>query len=58
MSGNANEAKFLYAAMLSGTHSVGDPGFASQCVQCGEGGGIAKQIFSKKEKILNVETSI
>lgn len=36
MSGNADEAKFLYAAMLSGLLSVGDPKFASQCVQCGK----------------------
>lgn len=36
MSGNADEAKFLYAAMLSGVLSVGEPKFASQCVQCGK----------------------
>lgn len=36
MSGNADEAKFLYAAMLSGVLSVGEPAFASQCVQCGK----------------------
>lgn len=34
MSGNADEAKFLYAAMLSGVLSAGEPKFASQCVQC------------------------
>lgn len=34
MSGNADEAKFLYAAMLSGVLTMGEPGFASQCVQC------------------------
>lgn len=34
MSGNADEAKFLYAAMLSGVLSAGKPKFASQCVQC------------------------
>jgi predicted aldo/keto reductase-like oxidoreductase len=36
MSGNADEAKFLYAAMLSGVLSAGKPKFASQCVQCGK----------------------
>jgi predicted aldo/keto reductase-like oxidoreductase len=36
MSGNADEAKFLYAAMLSGILSAGEPGLASQCVQCGK----------------------
>jgi predicted aldo/keto reductase-like oxidoreductase len=36
MSGNADEARFLYAAMLSGVVSLGEPGFASQCVQCGK----------------------
>lgn len=36
MSGNADEAKFLYAAMLSGVLSNGEPGFASQCAQCGK----------------------
>lgn len=36
MSGNADEAKFLYAAMLSGVLSVGEPAFASQCGQCGK----------------------
>jgi len=36
MSGNADEAKFLYAAMLSGVLSAGEPAFASQCVQCGK----------------------
>jgi hypothetical protein len=36
MSDNANDVKFLYAARLSGTLSVGGPEFASLCVQCGE----------------------
>jgi predicted aldo/keto reductase-like oxidoreductase len=36
MSGNADEAKFLYAAMLSGILSLGELGLASQCVQCGK----------------------
>jgi len=36
MSGNADEAKFLYAAQLSGVLSIGEPAYASQCVQCGE----------------------
>lgn len=36
MSGNADEAKFLYAVMLGVTLSVGEPAFASQCVQCGK----------------------
>lgn len=35
MSGNADEAKFLYAAMLCGVLSAGEPAFASRCVQCG-----------------------
>ncbi|WP_440955481.1 aldo/keto reductase [Methanosarcina sp. Mfa9] len=35
MSGNADEAKFMYAASLGGALG-GDPGFASQCVQCEE----------------------
>lgn len=36
MSGNADEAKFFYAAQLSGVLSTGEPAYASQCVQCGE----------------------
>jgi len=36
MSGNANEAKFLYAASLGGVLSTGEIAFASQCVQCGK----------------------
>jgi uncharacterized protein len=36
MSGNADEAKFFYAAQLSGVLSLGEPAYASQCVQCGE----------------------
>lgn len=36
MSGNADEAKFLYVVMLGVTLSVGEPAFASQCVQCGK----------------------
>jgi len=36
MSGNADEAKFFYAAQLSGVLSVGEPAYASQCVQCEE----------------------
>jgi predicted aldo/keto reductase-like oxidoreductase len=36
LSGNASEAMFMYAARLSGTLSVGETGFASQCIQCGE----------------------
>jgi predicted aldo/keto reductase-like oxidoreductase len=36
MSGNADEAKFLYAARLGGILSVRGPEFASQCVQCGK----------------------
>ena len=35
MSGNADEAKFMYAASLGGALG-GAPGFASQCVQCEE----------------------
>ena len=34
MSGNADETKFFYAAQLSGAISVGETGFASQCVKC------------------------
>jgi len=36
MFGNADEAKFMYAVELSGALSGGEPGFASQCVQCGQ----------------------
>ena len=36
MFGNADETKFMYAVGLSGTLSGGKPGFASQCVQCGQ----------------------
>ncbi len=34
--GNADEAKFMYTAFLSGMTSHAEPGFASQCVACGE----------------------
>lgn len=33
---NVPEAKFMYAIRCSGLVSDGEPGFASQCVQCGE----------------------
>jgi hypothetical protein len=36
ISDDAEEVKFFYAAGLSGVLSVGKPGFASQCVECGE----------------------
>ena len=36
MFGNAEEAKFMYIAFLSGMTSHDEPGFASQCVACGE----------------------
>jgi len=36
MSGDAEGAKFHYAVRLSGVLSVGEPEFASRCVQCGE----------------------
>jgi predicted aldo/keto reductase-like oxidoreductase len=36
MSGDANGTKFHYAARLSGVLSVGEPEYASRCVQCGE----------------------
>lgn len=36
MFGNADEAKFMYIAFLSGMTSHDEPGFASQCVACGE----------------------
>lgn len=35
MFGNAQEGKFMYAIRMSGIIS-GTPGYASQCVQCGE----------------------
>jgi predicted aldo/keto reductase-like oxidoreductase len=35
MFGNAPEGKFMYAIRMSGILS-GTPGYASQCVQCGE----------------------
>ena len=36
MFGNADENKFRYALIMSGILSGGPPGFASQCIQCGE----------------------
>jgi predicted aldo/keto reductase-like oxidoreductase len=36
MFGNADEAKFMYIAFTGGIASNGEPGFASQCVACGE----------------------
>lgn len=36
MFGNTEEAKFMYAIRLSGTISGNTPGYASQCVQCGD----------------------
>lgn len=36
MSSNVDSVKFLYAEHLSGTLSVGETGYASQCVQCGQ----------------------
>lgn len=36
MSGNADEAKFMYAARLGAVLSVGEPEFASRCIKCGE----------------------
>jgi predicted aldo/keto reductase-like oxidoreductase len=35
MSSNADETKFFYAARLGGILG-GEPGFASQCAQCGK----------------------
>ncbi len=35
MFGNAMEARFMYAAFMSGQTSGGEPGFASRCVACG-----------------------
>lgn len=34
--GNKDEAKFIYAARLSGQFTNGEPGYASQCVNCGQ----------------------
>jgi len=36
MFGNVEEAKFMYIAFLAGFTGSGGPGFASQCVACGE----------------------
>lgn len=36
MFGNAEEAKYLYIAFAGGVTSKAEPGFASQCVACGE----------------------
>jgi predicted aldo/keto reductase-like oxidoreductase len=36
MSGDAEGAKFHYAVRLCGVLSIGEPEFASQCVQCGQ----------------------
>lgn len=36
MFGNVEEAKFMYIAFVSGITGSGEPGFASQCVACGE----------------------
>lgn len=36
MFGNPGEAKFMYTAFLSGMTSNDEPGFASQCVACGQ----------------------
>ena len=36
MFGHVDEAKFMYAARLSGTITGGKPGYASQCVRCGQ----------------------
>lgn len=36
MFGNVEEAKFMYIAFVSGMTSDNEPGFASQCVACGE----------------------
>ena len=36
MFGNAEESKFRYVLRLSGIISGGNPGFASQCIQCGD----------------------
>jgi len=34
--GNTEEAKYMYAVRMSGVISGDKPGFASECVQCGE----------------------
>jgi predicted aldo/keto reductase-like oxidoreductase len=34
--GNKEEAKFIYVARMCGVISGAKPGFASECVQCGE----------------------
>jgi predicted aldo/keto reductase-like oxidoreductase len=36
MFGNEVEAKFMYAARMSGQLSEREPGYASQCVECGQ----------------------
>ncbi|MFP5222556.1 MAG: aldo/keto reductase [Acidobacteriota bacterium] len=36
MFGNVEEAKFMYIAFVCGVTGSGEPGFASQCVACGE----------------------
>ena len=36
MFGNEDEAKFIYALRMSGELANSEPGYASQCVQCGE----------------------
>ncbi|BAI61451.1 aldo/keto reductase family protein [Methanocella paludicola SANAE] len=36
LSGNADGARFMYAARLGSVLSVGEPEFASKCVQCGD----------------------
>ena len=36
MSNNKGNVKFLYAEHLSGTLSVGETRYASQCTQCGQ----------------------
>jgi len=35
LSGNRDEAKFLYALRLSGLLQSAEPGFASRCIECG-----------------------
>jgi uncharacterized protein len=36
MGGSADQVKFMYALRMSGVLSFEEPGFASQCIQCGE----------------------
>jgi predicted aldo/keto reductase-like oxidoreductase len=36
MFGGADEARFMYAVRLCGAITGGEPGYASQCVQCGK----------------------